>query len=388
MKILRIAFATQSKQKSQNQNNAQNPAFGLKYVTRVNAHPIAQKVDAFVAEVVDPFIGASTYIYKQGRANLKNADAMYDYFRAPDHKLHGLKSEPTKIPGFKIFSQVDENLAKYDEYQHNIKEYEYLAEKARNWRFSTDEIDKKAAETRSVIYKRHRALNDMAPFARMRNKVLKDITHGLENIKLETLNPELYKKQRGLVDASSKALFPLGFTPLEDAKEVKIQALTGIKFYNEGKLPDKNVLSYFTQFSQDGAKLDREINTFNELKPEIVKSILESSKMPVVTQPEVDAAYEKLNKKALKVISHNAVKLKKSFAIYPGFTWNPANDAKVDEILENQKKANIELWNLIEKAKSDYNAGASKRKELRDSDHAKWEKGITESGMRFDDIPF
>lgn len=390
MRVLRTAFDAKLKQNNQKQKISNNITFAAKYLTRANAHPTAKKVDMFISEVVDPFIGESKYIYKEGRANHKNAEAMYDYFRAPDNALHSLKSEPTKIPGFKIFAQVEENLVKYDEYQHNIREYKYLAEKGNSWRYSTDEISKKIEDMKSVIYKRHRALNDMAPFAKMRTKTLKDISHGLKNIKLETLNPELYKKQRSLVDASSKSSFPLSFTPFRKAETVKKQALEGINGYNAGSLQEGGVSKVFecTQFSHDAFKLNEEITTFNELKPDIVKSILESSKMPVVTQQEVDGAYEKLNKKALRVVSHNAAKLKKSFAIYPGFTWNPANNAKVDEILANQKKANIELWNLIEKAKSDYMAGASKRKEVRDAEFEKWKDDISQSGLKFDDIPF
>ena len=110
--------------------------------------------------------------------------------------------------------------------------------------------------------------------------------------------------------------------------------------------------------------------------------------MPVVTQLKVDEAYERLNKRVLKVVSHNAVKLRKTFESNSKFVWDHASIGEVDKILENQKNANIELRNLIEKAKNDYEAGAPKRKELQEANYAKWKKEISESGRNIEDLPF
>lgn len=389
MKVQRIAAT---------QNNKQKNVSFEKYLTRQNPHQMLVNLDTFLEKTVEPFIEKYSALYEHADKNNQKAEEMYDWFQKAGNRLSEFKSKPTEIKGFKIFFQINHNLQRYRKYKHNQREFEYLSKKGTHWMYANPEIEQKIEQIRPIIYQAHPALENSVIIDSVYQGAQKNINNGLKNMNLKMLEPELYKKERALVDLDGKSMMSMSIFPVDSVLSFKERALKVIEEYNIGKISDEDftprIPSQFKpsllEISNHKQSLIDEIKrSENEKRFNIaLRNLNETDNMPQVTKADVDNAYKRIHKRVLKVVSHNAVKLRKMFDTNNNLHWNNADNAQADKILEAQEKANVELWNLIEKSKAEAKLRAEKMNEADNIRYQQYKENLIQNGQSMDDFPF
>lgn len=389
MKVQRIAAT---------QNNKQKNVSFEKYLTRQNPHQMMVNLDTFVEKTVEPFVEKYSALYEHANTNLQKAEKMHNWIWHIGDNYQKLKSEPTKIRGFKIFSEVENHLARQQEYEKNNQEFKHLVKKGSFWMYANEEILQKIEEISPLFNQNDAVFANSSILSKVYKKIQMDINNGHKNATLKVINPKLAMRREVLNDAESKAMFVADTFPVASAKSFKTEAMAVIEDYNSGKISDEDFAPRLpSQFNPSLLELSHhKIRLMSEMKKSedpkrlqiALHALAETDNIPETKSHEVKATENKIYKTILKTVSHGAVKLRNIFDANPYLHWNSANDAVADKILKAQKQANIELWHLIEKSQQTEKEAEKQAKLETNIKYQAFVADLTAQGKSIDDFPF
>lgn len=308
----------------------------------------------FMKETIEPFIKETDPLFDKA-SNLRGKI---------DYTVGEFVSEKIK---FKPLEFKEVKRLRIDELQQNIDEYRYLLDKSDNY-YSTKETSDYAHnlcdyfEVPAFLRKPYYA------FCKMK----KDTEHGLVNINLTKLFPELAKKRYDIYTVGSDAGMGLG-------------GYTGAYHMNKrfNEMLENGVIN-IAEYKKTALEAERGMEQHKKYLPQIEEAVNKAENL-YQNGLFTEADYELLNsipKRAQQVISRNA----KKFNDIASKTELSENESKqLDDILKYQKELITDLWNKIEVDKKAYFEREAKAKaEWEAQARAEEERLRTEFG---DDLP-
>lgn len=223
-----------------------------------------------------------------------------------------------------------------DELHNNKQEYSYLLKKSDNF-YSTKETSDYAWGLYDYFFTPAFLREPYSAFCKMKT----DTEHGLQNINLEKLFPELAKKKHDIYTASSNINMGMGG---------HCRAYLMNKRFNEML---ENGFINIVEYKKCALEAERGMEQHKTYLPEIKQAVNEAEnlyKNGLFTEED----YNLLNsipKRGQQVISRNA----KKFSDIASKTQLSENESKqLDDILKKQKELIEVLWNKIEADKKGY----------------------------------
>ena len=254
-----------------------------------------------------------------------------------------------------------------DELYNNIQEYNYLLDKSKNF-YSTGETRDYAWDLFDYFSAPAFLREPYKAFCKMKT----DTEHGLKNINLEKLFPELAKKKYDIGMAGSRTA--MGMSGYTHAYHMN-------KRFNE--MLENGVIN-IAEYKRHALEAERGMEMHKQCLTEIEQAVEKAENLDkngLFTEED----YNLLNsipKRGQQVISRNA----KRFNDIASKTQLSENESKqLDDILKRQKELIEDLWNRIEADKKGYFECEEKTiEELKvqsQSEKAKY-------GASYDDLPF
>ena len=277
----------------------------------------------FMKETIEPFIKETDPFFEKAFKVSENITRVVGDFN------------PERVE-FKPLEFKEVKRLRIDELQQNIDEYRYLSDKSDNY-YSTKETSDYAHnlcdyfEVPAFLRKPYYA------FCKMK----KDTEHGLVNINLTKLFPELEKKRYDIYTVGSDAGMGLG-------------GYTGAYHMNKrfNKMIENGIVN-INEYQKTALNAERGMERHKKYLPQIEEAVNKAENL-YQNGLFTEADYELLNsipKRAQRVISHNA----KKFNDVASKTELSENESKqLDDILKYQKELIEDLWNRIEVDKKAY----------------------------------
>ena len=289
----------------------------------------------FMKETIEPFIKETDPFFEKAFKISENINRVVSEFN------------PERVE-FKPLEFKEVKRLRIDELQQNIDEYRYLSDKSDNY-YSTKETSDYAHnlcdyfEVPAFLRKPYYA------FCKMK----KDTEHGLVNINLTKLFPELAKKRYDIYTVGSDAGMGLG-------------GYTGAYHMNKrfNEMLENGIVN-INEYQKTALNAERGMERHKKYLPQIEEAV---NKAEDLCQNGLftEADYELLNsipKRTQQVISRNAQK----FNDIASKTELSENESKqLDDILKHQKELITDIWNRIEVDKKAYFEREAKAK-------AEWE---------------
>ena len=277
----------------------------------------------FMKETIEPFIKETDPFFEKAFKISENINRVVSEFN------------PERVE-FKPLEFKEVKRLRIDELQQNIDEYRYLSDKSDNY-YSTKETSDYAHnlcdyfEVPAFLRKPYYA------FCKMK----KDTEHGLVNINLTKLFPELEKKRYDIYTVGSDAGMGLG-------------GYTGAYHMNKrfNEMIENGIVN-INEYQKTALNAERGMERHKKYFPQIEEAVNKAENL-YQNGLFTEADYELLNsipKRAQRVISHNA----KKFNDVASKTELSENESKqLDDILKYQKELIEDLWNRIEVDKKAY----------------------------------
>ena len=277
----------------------------------------------FMKETIEPFIKETDPFFEKAFKVSENITRVVGDFN------------PERVE-FKPLEFKEVKRLRIDELQQNIDEYRYLSDKSDNY-YSTKETSDYAHnlcdyfEVPAFLRKPYYA------FCKMK----KDTEHGLVNINLTKLFPELEKKRYDIYTVGSEAGMGLG-------------GYTGAYHMNKrfNEMLENGIVN-INEYQKTALNAERGMERHKKYLPQIEEAVNKAENL-YQNGLFTEADYELLNsipKRAQRVISHNA----KKFNDVASKTELSENESKqLDDILKYQKELIEDLWNRIEVDKKAY----------------------------------
>ena len=271
----------------------------------------------FMKETIEPFIKETDPFFEKAFKVSENITRVVGEFK------------PERVE-FKPLEFREVKRLRIDELQQNINEYRYLADKSDNY-YSTKETSDYAHGLYDYFEVPAFIRESYYAFCKMK----KDTQHGLANISLTKLFPELEKKRYDIYTVGSDAGMGLGGYNRAYFMNKRFNEMleNGIVNIAEYKKTAMNAVSGMEQHKKYFPQIEEAVNKAENLYQNGLFT---------------EADYKMLNsisKRAQQVISRNA----KKFNDVASQTELSENESKqLDDILKYQKELIEDIWNRIE----------------------------------------
>lgn len=241
----------------------------------------------------------------------------------------------------------------FNEYTSNLREYNNYTQTAKLELYNKPELHSKL-EKASALCKENPEIEKIKPLMLMEKEAFNKIDADFEKINLKNSNKGLFEKLQNLREQLSSAQYFMVITPYNDAVKLKMTAEDISKSLSNPKISPLKKLESIEKANNTAYKIAETKNLFYKNKESMAKFVLENKNNVLPNISEIESAYKDLNKKCDEVY-------KNAFENVSDFYKRNYIDSKVsvnlkslNKTLREQKKANSEIQQVINKIKQDF----------------------------------
>lgn len=302
---------------------------------------------------IEPFMADSRDLYMSvGKLGYDTQETL-KIFHQKESDLMNLKIDKTNQDSNPYTAKYKKYSVPFNEYTSNLREYNGYLQTSKLEMYDTPELHSKLNKA-SALYKENPEIEKIKPLMLMEKEAFNEIDTEFEKIKLENSNKNLFEKLRNLREQLTGAQYYMVVTPYNDAVKLKMAAEDISKSLSNPKISPLTKLDNIERANNTAYKILETKKLFYKNKESMKKFVQESKDNVLPSQAEIESAYGKLNKSCETVYKNTFEKVSDFYQREYVGKKSSVNLKSLSMTIKEQKKANSEIQQIINKIKQDF----------------------------------